>query len=108
MCIRDSPFYWLCTDAHDACSLSFAKWRQYTLGVYVIQSLLLETLLVRWVSFGADTLVLFDMLIGPLLTLLIVIICLWINLLIIVNDKGETQLVPFGKGLLSRCPLTAA
>lgn len=84
-------------DVHDTYSLSLAKWGQYTLGVYVIQSLLLETLLVRWVSFGADTLVLFDMLIGPLLTLLVVVICLWVNYLIILMGRGKISLLLLGR-----------
>lgn len=84
-------------DVHDTYSLSLAKWGQYTLGVYVIQSLLLETLLVRWVSFGADTLVLFDMLIGPLLMLLVVVICLWVNYLIILMGRGKISLLLLGR-----------
>ena len=90
-------FYWLFADVHDTYSISLAKWGQYTLGVYVIQSLLLETLLVRWVSFGADTLVLFDMLIGPLLTLLVVVICLWVNYLIILMGRGKISLLLLGR-----------
>lgn len=87
-------FYFV--DSHGAYSQFLAKWGQYTLGVYVIQSLLLETLLKRWVSFTMDTFVLFDMLIGPLLTVLIVIICMWINLLIIVNG-GKLSLLLLGR-----------
>lgn len=90
-------FYCLFADTHDAYSHSLAKWGQYTLGVYVIQSLLLETLLVRWFSFGADTLVLFDMLIGPLLTLLVVVVCLWVNYLIILMGRGKISLLLLGR-----------
>ena len=44
-------FFLLFTGLRNVYLLNLAKLGQYTLGVYVIQSLILETILVRWISF---------------------------------------------------------
>lgn len=88
-------FFLLFTELRNVYLLNLAKLGQYTLGVYVIQSLILETILVQWISFSSDYFWLFDFLIAPLVSLLVVYICLFINKAIVLK-KGKLATLLFG------------
>ena len=79
-------FFLLFTGLRNVYLLNLAKLGQYTLGVYVIQSLILETILVRWISFSSDYFWSFDFVIAPLISLLIVYVCLFINKVIVFKE----------------------
>lgn len=88
-------FFLLFTGLRNVYLLNLAKLGQYTLGVYVIQSLILETILVRWISFSSDYFWSFDFVIAPLISLLIVYVCLFINK-VIVFKEGKLATLLFG------------
>lgn len=56
---------------------------QYTLAVYVIQTVILETILPNWISFDGSSFRLFNWVIAPIISLIILWICLYLNKLIL-------------------------
>ncbi len=69
---------------------------QYTLGVYVIQTLIVETVLPHFLSIDIEYAFLFNYLIAPALSFTIVGTCLYINLFI-ENKSKYVTLFLFGK-----------
>lgn len=61
----------------------FANQGKYTLAIYVIQTVILETVLVHFISFNRSILWLFDGFIAPIISIFIIIICLYINRIIL-------------------------
>lgn len=64
--------------------LSFlANQGQYTLSVYVMQTVILETLLAYFISFDSSFFVLFDLAIAPVVSIIVINICLYISKIIL-------------------------
>ena len=68
---------------------------QYTLGVYILQSFILEKLMPRYINFDAYPPEVVNLAIHPLLSLILLIICILITQLVYKNRY--TALVFFGK-----------
>lgn len=61
---------------------SISLFGQFTLGVYVIQTIIVETVLPHLMSISASYKLLFNFVIAPIITLIVVAIALYINILI--------------------------
>lgn len=79
-------FYICFSQLHNGLFKIFANWGQYTLGIYVIQTVVLEIVLAKFVSFSSSYLAIFDGFIAPVISIIVLCICLYINMLIL--SKG--------------------
>lgn len=61
---------------------------QYTLAVYVMQTVILETILPKWIFFSSSNFSLFNWFIAPILSIIILVICLYLNKLILKIGGG--------------------
>lgn len=64
-------------------------WGKMTLGIYILQTLLLETILLRYVNFDGVNDILFDFVISPLISLAIMMVCVMIIRVIRLNDYAS-------------------
>ena len=71
----------------------FADWGQYTLGIYVIQTVVLEIVLAKFVSFSSSYLAIFDGFIAPVISIIVLYICLYINMLILSKGGGMATIL---------------
>ena len=74
-----------------------SSWGQYTLGIYILQSFILETFLARYLNFDNLNFFLFNFIVSPLISVIILIICVYIIKLIYKSRIGAFLL--FGKPL---------
>lgn len=54
------------------------SWGQYTLGIYILQGYLLEILLAKYLNFDHLNFYLFNFLVAPLISIIVLIICVFI------------------------------
>lgn len=72
-----------------------AKWGQYTLGVYILQSFLLEKLLAQYICLDQLSPVFANLVVNPALSVGLLIICVYISKAVLMNKYSA--LVFFGK-----------
>ncbi len=74
----------------------FANWGQYTLGIYITQSILLENIFLKLVNYQTDTFT-YDFVITPLLSVAAFIVCL--NVTIFISQYPKVAFLLLGKKL---------
>lgn len=74
-----------------------SSWGQYTLGIYILQFFILETFLARYLNFDNLNFFLFNFIVSPLISIIVLIVCVYIIKLIYKSRIGAFLL--FGKPL---------
>ena len=74
-----------------------SSWGQYTLGIYILQFFILERFLARYLNFDNLNFFLFNFIVSPLISIIVLIVCVYIIKLIYKSRIGAFLL--FGKSL---------
>lgn len=53
-------------------------WGSQTLGIYLFQTVIIEVLMVRWIKFDAMPRLVFDFIVTPLISIAVLLLCLWL------------------------------
>ena len=70
-----------------------SQFGQYTLGIYILQSIILETILSKIIPYRTIEKVLFDMLVAPIASMGMLFLCLYIIKLVKINRIGRIALL---------------
>jgi hypothetical protein len=74
-----SLFHWCINGVRNKLIDTISKYGQYTLGIYILQTFILESLMVRYINFDNVNSFIFGFIIAPLLSLLLLVICIFLS-----------------------------
>lgn len=74
-----SLFHWCINGARNKLIDTISKYGQYTLGIYILQTFILESLMARYINFDNVNSFIFGFIIAPLLSLLLLVICIFLS-----------------------------
>lgn len=74
-----SLFHWCINGAKNKLIDTISKYGQYTLGIYILQTFILESLMARYINFDNVNSFIFGFIIAPLLSLFLLIVCIFLS-----------------------------
>ena len=74
-----SMFHWCINEVRNKLIDTISICGQYTLGIYILQTFILESLMVRYINFDNVNSFIFGFIIAPLLSLLLLVICIFLS-----------------------------
>ncbi len=78
-------FHICISDTHNAIIKKVCKNGEYTIGIYILQTFILETILVRYINFDNVNSLVFNFVIAPILSVSILILCTWLSKMLNIN-----------------------